>query len=142
MNLIPCSNLKEIILTEYELITDQIRLKSDIISILNKIELLLITVKYHIQKFALTGFGDISRPGQFELRDAGLFNVFRQSLLNSSPIHPPPHVVNTSTHREAAYRSIAYAAPRKRLILGTHKQCNTEYWRRWMRNSKIPLNYL
>ena len=29
MNLIASNNLKEIILTEYELITDQIRLKSD-----------------------------------------------------------------------------------------------------------------
>ena len=57
MNLIPSNNLKEIILTEYELITDQIRLKSDhYLDLLNKIELLLITVKYHIQKFALTGF--------------------------------------------------------------------------------------
>ena len=29
MNLIPSNKLKEILLTEYELITDQIRLKSD-----------------------------------------------------------------------------------------------------------------
>ena len=57
MNLIPSNNLKEIILTEYELITDQISWKSDhYLDFLNKIELLLITVKYHIQKFTLTGF--------------------------------------------------------------------------------------
>ena len=145
MNLIPSNNLKEIILTEYELIKDQIRLRSDhYLDFYYKIELLSITVSLisHSKICIDWIFGIYPDLANLNYEMLGCSTCF----VNLSSIHPqfipPPHVVNTSTHREAAYQSIAYAAPRKRLILGTHKQCNTEYWRRWMTNSKLPLNYM
>ena len=145
MNLIPSNNLKEIILTEYELIKYQIRLKSyHYLDFYYKIELLSITVSLisHSKICIDWIFWDISRPGQFELQDAGLLIVFRQSLLNSSSIHPASACRQHINTPRGCLPEHHYAAPRKRLILGTHKQCNTEYWRRWMTNSKIPLNYL
>ena len=77
MNLIPSNNLKEIILTENELITDQIRLK-----VLNKIELLLITVKYHIQKFWTFGIYPDLANLNYEM--LGCSTCF----VNLSSIHP------------------------------------------------------